>query len=197
MVTRSWSNAIGRGRPAEGTQKRASQACPAHQVKPMRLHCTGEAIGLPCTHSLLACRPDHCPDQAEADAAPHPSKSQHKDRFHRRCQRTEIVQTLLLRLRHRSSDVKPGDTPSPSAGRERQESIALHTLSRGNINGHVAPTRQSPPQASPWLTSLPRQRRSECQKSRDVLDLLFFLNGRDFTFLRLIRDGLHPDQSYV
>ena len=125
MDTRSQSNATGtkltvkkRGRPAESTQKRASPACRAHRVKPLRLHCTGEAIGFPCTHSLWARRPDRCPDQAEADAAPHPSTPQHKDRFHRRCQ-----------LRRRSSDFKFGDSHHRLVERDRR--ALLSTPCRG------------------------------------------------------------------
>ena len=47
--------------------------------------------------------------------------------------------------------------------RERQESVALHTLSQEDVVGHVAPTRQSPPRAAQQLTTcqlcLIRQRR--------------------------------------
>ena len=47
------------------------------------------------------------------------------------------------------------DTRLPSVGRERQESVALHTLSEEDVIGpcrkqrHLTPTRQSPPRASP------------------------------------------------
>ena len=69
------------------------------------------------------------------------------------------VDTLFMgikRIDQSMDQPSPGDTPSPSAGRERQESIALHTLSKEDVIGscrkrrHLTPTRQSPPRASPW-----------------------------------------------
>ena len=53
------------------------------------------------------------------------------------------------------TSLPPGGTTSPSFGRERQESVALHTLLKEDVIGpcrkrrHPTPTRQSPPRASP------------------------------------------------
>ena len=68
------------------------------------------------------------------------------------------VDTLFMGIKpiDRSMDQPSlGDTSSPSAGRERQESVALHIWSKEDVIGpcrkrrHLTPTRQSPPRASP------------------------------------------------
>ena len=67
------------------------------------------------------------------------------------------VDTLFVRIKRIDQSMdqpSPGDTPSPSAGRERQESVSLHTVTKEDVIGpcrkrrHLTPTGQSPPRAS-------------------------------------------------
>ena len=68
------------------------------------------------------------------------------------------VDTLFMgikRIDQSMNQPSPWDTKSPSVGRERQESVALHTVSKEDVIGpcrkrrHLTPTRQSPSRVSP------------------------------------------------
>ena len=66
-----------------------------------------------------------------------------------------FIGSLDKRIDQHMDQPSPGDTSSPSAGRERQESISLHTLSKEDVIGtrrkrrHLTPTGQSHKRASP------------------------------------------------
>ena len=66
-----------------------------------------------------------------------------------------FIGSLDKRIDQHMDQPSPGDTSSPSAGRERQESISLHTVSKEDVIGarrkrrHLTPTGQSHKRASP------------------------------------------------
>ena len=82
-----------------------------------------------------------------------------------------FIGSLDKRIDQHMDQPSPGDTSSPSAGRERQESISLHTMSKEDVIGtrrkrrHLTPTSQSHKRASTPTTVYARSAQLRAQSS--------------------------------